>query len=33
VIIAEAQKRSPQPERLQRFCDLIEREFLRHMAD
>jgi predicted SAM-dependent methyltransferase len=33
VIIAEAQKYVPQPERLRSLRDLIEREFLRHMAD
>jgi predicted SAM-dependent methyltransferase len=33
VIIAEAQKSQAQPELLQRFRALIEREFLMHMAD
>lgn len=33
VIIAEARRGDPQPERLQQFRSLIEREFLIHMAD
>lgn len=33
VIIAEARKGTPQPQRLARFRDLIQRELLNHMAD
>ena len=33
VIIAEARKGTPQPQRLARFLDLIQRELLNHMAD
>ena len=33
VIIAEARKGEPQPERLRQFRDLIERELLIHLAD
>lgn len=33
VIIVEARKGEPQPERLRSFRDLIEREFLIHLAD
>jgi predicted SAM-dependent methyltransferase len=33
VIIAEASKATPQPERLERFRELVQRELLDHMAD
>jgi len=33
VIIAEASKGAPQPERLERFRELVQRELLDHMAD
>jgi hypothetical protein len=33
VIIAEAAKAAPQPERLARFREQMQREFLDHMAD
>jgi hypothetical protein len=33
VIIAEASKGAPQPERLERFRELVQRQLLDHMAD
>jgi hypothetical protein len=33
VIIVEACKGAPQPERLERLQELLRQEFLRHLAD